>query len=151
MGASAEEPERNTSLGIFYDEILRKEVENKCGQLGAEWDYAELFSQVDEGMLRKARRFACSTSWCVCNGCLVACDREFDEAHKKVPKGSAPTKATAVAPVPAKSVMWAAQPSTPKGDKRGHGHEDAGGKKKKVTCWKCGEVGHYASKCPKLS
>jgi len=31
MGASAEEPERNTSLGIFYDEILRKEVESKCG------------------------------------------------------------------------------------------------------------------------
>ena len=58
MGASAEEPERNTSLGIFYDEILRKEVENKCGQLGAEWEYAPMFSQVDDSILRKARRLA---------------------------------------------------------------------------------------------
>ena len=58
MGASAEEPERNTSLGIFYDEILRKEVENKCGQLGADWEYASMFAQVDESILRKARRLA---------------------------------------------------------------------------------------------
>ena len=58
MGASAEEPERNASLGIFYDEVLRKEVENKCGQLGTAWEYSSLFTQVDEGLLRKARRFA---------------------------------------------------------------------------------------------
>jgi len=52
-----DDPDRNTSLGIFYDELLRKEVENKCGQLGAAWDYSSLFLEVDEGMLRKARRF----------------------------------------------------------------------------------------------
>ena len=62
MGASAEEPERNTSLGIFYDEILRKEVENKCGQLGADWEYASMFAQVDESIVRKARR--CPLSVC---------------------------------------------------------------------------------------
>ena len=51
-----DDPDRNTSLGIFYDELLRKEVENKCGQLGASWDYSQLFLKVDEGLLRKARR-----------------------------------------------------------------------------------------------
>ena len=73
MGASAEEPERNTSLGIFYDEILRKEVENKCGQLGAEWEYAPMFSQVDDSILRKARRLPLSallvrvdSPFCIC-------------------------------------------------------------------------------------
>ena len=60
MGAAAETPERNTTLGIIYDEQLRKEVENKCGQLGATWDYAQLFMDVDESILRKARR------WSVC-------------------------------------------------------------------------------------
>ena len=52
-----DDPERNTSLGIFYDDLLRKEVENKCGQLGASWDFTQMFLKVDEGVLRKARRF----------------------------------------------------------------------------------------------
>ncbi len=52
-----DEPERKTSLGIVYDELWRKETENKCGQLGTAWDYSLLFLKVDEGMLRKARRF----------------------------------------------------------------------------------------------
>ena len=63
MGAAAEYAgstgwgERNTMLGIIYDEQLRKEVENKCGQLGAAWNYSSMFLAVDEGILRKARRF----------------------------------------------------------------------------------------------
>ena len=61
LGAAAEHAcsggERNTMLGIIYDEQLRKEVENKCGQLGAAWDYTSMFVAVDEGILRKARRF----------------------------------------------------------------------------------------------
>ena len=61
LGAAAEYAgnggERNTMLGIIYDEQLRKEVENKCGQLGAAWDYTSMFVAVDEGILRKARRF----------------------------------------------------------------------------------------------
>ena len=44
-------------LGIIYDEQLRKEVENKCGQLGAARNYSSMFLAVDEGILRKARRF----------------------------------------------------------------------------------------------
>ena len=35
-----DDPDRNTSMGIFYDKLLCKEVENKCGQLGASWDYS---------------------------------------------------------------------------------------------------------------
>ena len=61
LGAAAEcagnGGERNTMLGIIYDEQLRKEVENKCGQLGATWDYTSMFLVVDESILRKARRF----------------------------------------------------------------------------------------------
>ena len=61
LGAAAEYAgnggERNTMLGIIYDEQLRKDVENKCGQLGAAWDYTSMFVAVDEGILRKARRF----------------------------------------------------------------------------------------------
>ena len=52
-----DDPDRNTSLGIFYDDLLRKEVENKCGQLGESWDFTQMFLKVDEGVLRKARRF----------------------------------------------------------------------------------------------
>ena len=56
MGAAAESPVRNTTLGIFYDELLRKEIENKCGQLGSAWEYKQAFLQIDENVLRQARR-----------------------------------------------------------------------------------------------
>ena len=52
-----DDPDRNTSLGIFYDELLRKQVANKCGHLGASWDYSQIFLQVDEGLLTKAHRY----------------------------------------------------------------------------------------------
>ena len=56
MGATAESPVRNTTLGILYYELLRKEVENKCGQLGSAWEYKQAFLQIDENVLRQARR-----------------------------------------------------------------------------------------------
>ena len=166
MGASAEEPERNTSPGIFYDEILRKQVENKCGQLGADWEYASMFAQVDECILRKARR--CPPFLFVLvrvhSRLVHLVVREFDEAHKKPvhvqPKGSAGggarvSSAAAAMAATARlkdAALWSAQPTTPKGEKRNADNHEAGGKKqKKVKCWRCGEVGHYASQCPKSS
>ena len=88
--------------------------------------------------------------------------REFDEAHKKVVhepvKGTAgaggrvtSAAATVAAKARLKDALWNAQPTTPKGEKRGHENQEGGGKKKKVKCWKCGEIGHYASQCPKSS
>jgi hypothetical protein len=71
MGAASESPERNTTLGVIYDEILRKEVENKCGQLGVDWEYMELFGAVDDGILRKARRRVCSAECCPVVCCIV--------------------------------------------------------------------------------
>ena len=56
LGAASETPDRNTTLGIIYDELLRKEIENKCGQLGTDWQYNDMFTTVDEGTLRKAGR-----------------------------------------------------------------------------------------------
>ena len=49
---------RPTSLAVVYDELLRKEVENKADQLGQAWDFTELFTRVDENTLRQARRQA---------------------------------------------------------------------------------------------
>ncbi len=65
MGAAAEE--KNMSLAMIYDEILRKKVENMCGQLGADWDYSPLFLDMDESVMRKARRLVCAELNCVSN------------------------------------------------------------------------------------
>jgi hypothetical protein len=52
-------------------EILSKEVENKCGQLGVDWEYMELCGAVDDGILRKARRRVCSAECCPVVCCIV--------------------------------------------------------------------------------
>ena len=57
FGAAAEF--RPASLAIAYDELFRKDIENKAGQLGASWAFADLFTQVDDNVLRMARRHAC--------------------------------------------------------------------------------------------
>ena len=49
---------RPTSLAVVYDELLRKEVENKADQLGQSWDFTEWFTHVDDNTLRQARRQA---------------------------------------------------------------------------------------------
>ena len=49
---------RPTSLAVVYDELLRKEVENKADQLGQSWDFTVLFTHVDDNTLRQARRQA---------------------------------------------------------------------------------------------
>ena len=67
VGAAAEF--RPASLAVVYDELLRKEVENKAGQLGASWDFAKSFTQVDDNVWRMARRSAC-----VVSACLISCD-----------------------------------------------------------------------------
>ena len=68
LGAAAEA--RPASLAVVYDELFRKEIENKSGQLGKSWNYAELFTHVDENILRNARRQAvcllCRLEWCFC-------------------------------------------------------------------------------------
>ena len=57
MGASAEE--RPATLAIVYDELLRKEIENKCGQLGAQFKFQEMLVRLDERTLRGQPK-----SWC---------------------------------------------------------------------------------------
>jgi hypothetical protein len=44
-----------TSLAVVYDELLRKEVENKADQLGQSWDFTALFTHVNDNILRQAR------------------------------------------------------------------------------------------------
>ena len=63
FGAAAES--RPASLAIAYDELFRKDIENKAGQLGASWAYANLFTQVDDNILRIARRHACGECACL--------------------------------------------------------------------------------------
>ena len=63
FGAAAES--RPASLAIAYDELFRKDIENKAGQLGASWAYANLFTQVDDNILRMARRHACGECACL--------------------------------------------------------------------------------------
>ena len=66
LGAAAEG--RPASLAVVYDELFRKMVENKSGQLGQSWDFAKLFTHVDDNILRDARRQAvcllCRFVWC---------------------------------------------------------------------------------------
>ena len=56
LGAAAEG--RPASLAVVYDELFRKMVENKSGQLGQSWDFAKLFTHVDDNILRDAWRQA---------------------------------------------------------------------------------------------
>ena len=56
FGAAAEF--RPTALAVVYDELLRKDVENKVGQLGESWDFSKSFTQIDDNVLRMARRWA---------------------------------------------------------------------------------------------
>ena len=56
FGAAAEF--RPTALAVAYDELLRKDVENKAGQLGESWDFSKSFMQIDDNVLRMARRCA---------------------------------------------------------------------------------------------
>ena len=56
IGAAAEA--RPTSLAVVYDELLRKEVENKCAQLGKTWSFSTMLTQQNENILLQARRFA---------------------------------------------------------------------------------------------
>ena len=57
FGAKAEN--RPTELAMAYDIAFRKDVENRVGQIGLNWliniDY-EVFTTVDENILRNARR-----------------------------------------------------------------------------------------------
>ena len=54
MGAAADD--RTTASAIMYDELMRQEIENKCGQLGPEYEFSELLLQVNETILRRAKR-----------------------------------------------------------------------------------------------
>ena len=54
MGAAAED--RTTGLAIMYDELMRQEIEDKCGQLGLDYDFSEVLLQVNETSLRRAKR-----------------------------------------------------------------------------------------------
>ena len=54
MDAPAEE--RTPSLAMIYDEMLRKKIENKCGQLGEAFDIAGQLASTDEVVLRWAKR-----------------------------------------------------------------------------------------------
>ena len=79
MNASADVPARNTMLGITYDEVFRRDIENKCGQLGAGWDYKSKFLELDENTLRTARRSLnvfvsghCNSSHCVNKGSSIS-------------------------------------------------------------------------------
>lgn len=54
MSASSEN--RPATLAVVYDELVRKEIENKCGQLGTKWKFQELLVSLDERTLRAARK-----------------------------------------------------------------------------------------------
>ena len=56
IGAAAEA--RPTSLAVVYDELLRKEVENKCAQLSKKLDFSHMLTHQNENILLQARRFA---------------------------------------------------------------------------------------------
>ena len=62
---------RPTSLAVVYDELLRKEVENKADQLGQSWDFTEWFTHVDDNTLRQARRQA--VCLCLRDCCFPVC------------------------------------------------------------------------------
>ena len=63
MGAAAEG--FTPALAVIYDELLRKEVENRSGQLGESYEVGEAFMRVDEAVLRRAKRFAVCALCCV--------------------------------------------------------------------------------------
>ena len=54
MSASSEN--RPATLAVVYDELVRKEIENKCGQLGTNWKFQEMLVRLDERTLRAARK-----------------------------------------------------------------------------------------------
>ena len=58
FGAKAEN--RPAELAMAYDIAFRKEVENRVGQVGVGWlgAHYEIFTTVDENILRNARRCA---------------------------------------------------------------------------------------------
>ena len=57
MGAAAED--RKPVLAIIYDEMVRKEWENKAGMLGDGFEVSDRMAQEDEVILKRARRQAC--------------------------------------------------------------------------------------------
>ena len=54
MDAAAEGYTPN--LAMFYDELLRQEVEDRCGQLGPSYSIAKAMAGVNEAVLRRAKR-----------------------------------------------------------------------------------------------
>lgn len=131
LGAAAED--RSASLALIYDELLRKEIENKCGQLGDEFDMHKKMVMADEVVLRWARRYSClRVRRQYFNCAFFRCCREWDKTHKSHSADyQRPDKRKPVA-----------------ADER---KEQAPAKKPKVVeCWKCGGLGHYANQCKKV-
>ena len=91
LGAAADA--RPPSLAVMYDELLRKQIENKAGQLGDSWVFSDMLTEVNENVLRQARRQAVCLSVRVLVCTLLCC--------RKVPQVGQP-EVLAVPPPPPK-------------------------------------------------
>ena len=136
MSASSEN--RPATLAVVYDELVRKEIENKCGQLGTSWKFQEMLVRLDERTLRAARKLVPELKeevrvqlFCKCVaalipylGCLQKRELGAARAWQSQPqtKGAWQSQPQTKGRGKAASLQrggapsWAAQPSTPKGE-----------------------------------
>ena len=56
IAMDASEEDRTPHLAIIYDELLRMEVENRCGQLGDAYAVESAMTATVDAVLRRAKR-----------------------------------------------------------------------------------------------
>ena len=126
LGAVGED--RSPVVAMVYDDLLRKEVETKCGQLGSSFELKEKFLTIDPIIERRAVRCECVSCQCMWR-CMCPLIRELNLMPSNRLCGSSSLKPKAEEPT-----------SSGKG----------GGKRKspsEAICYKCGQPGHLAYQC----
>ena len=124
IGLSSASEERSPSLALIYDEMLRSEIENKCGQLGDDFDMHQKLTSPDERVLQWARRCMVFLHVMV-SRYAVPFSREWDKTNRWQA-----------------AVLPKAEPKKP-APKPEQNHA----KRQKIECWKCGVTGHFANQC----